>query len=310
MLFVLDESGLDLGDTDISLLEDSFRKLSMLLNLVVTSDFPAYCWSDIWSVKCNSSDELHQLVFNQAGIDPEVTRQLAVEIDRLSYWDDDFDIDPEFEFTCGTHRIEFAPSTGFCMRMIEQGRRGVMVTTQQGTLQGVKDLFSPRQSKHTEVLYISAKTDWVSCIREWLKSSDCPVSQVERYSEDVFDNLVFADGIWSQVRHFEGDNRTIRRQLINNLAGLNDHLLTIRSHHVTNDRIILEMKIRADVVCSPDSPKTHKNNRAMKQREVETAFGKVDCEWHAKLEPHRNRIHFGLNRGKVFIGIFSGHLET
>jgi hypothetical protein len=35
------------------------------------------------------------------------------------------------------------------------------------------------------------------------------------------------------------------------------------------------------------------------------------CEWHSKLRPEKNRIHFAkLNDQTVFIGIFVKHLPT
>ena len=52
----------------------------------------------------------------------------------------------------------------------------------------------------------------------------------------------------------------------------------------------------------------------MRLRDVEYGGEVYRCEWHSKLEPHRNRIHFHVIGGKgepeVLIGIFHEHLAT
>ncbi|CAM5682209.1 hypothetical protein SCALM49S_07336 [Streptomyces californicus] len=52
----------------------------------------------------------------------------------------------------------------------------------------------------------------------------------------------------------------------------------------------------------------------MKQREVVHGGEKYLCEWHAKKDRHRNRVHFSLPEqrldGRVLIGIFVDHLDT
>jgi hypothetical protein len=51
----------------------------------------------------------------------------------------------------------------------------------------------------------------------------------------------------------------------------------------------------------------------MRQRDVNHEGQVIRCEWHSKLEPHRNRIHFAFDDtlgGKILIGIFVDHLDT
>lgn len=52
----------------------------------------------------------------------------------------------------------------------------------------------------------------------------------------------------------------------------------------------------------------------MRERDVTHDGTVFRCEWHAKLEPNRNRIHFSEPSehlaGRVLAGIFVDHLNT
>ena len=70
------------------------------------------------------------------------------------------------------------------------------------------------------------------------------------------------------------------------------------------------MKALAGVDCSMESPSTHGNLAAMREREVDFGGHTLLCEWHAKLERHQNRVHFKVQNGRVFVGMFVDHLST
>ena len=59
---------------------------------------------------------------------------------------------------------------------------------------------------------------------------------------------------------------------------------------------------------------TRGSGRLMRLRDVEFRGQVYRCEWHSKLEPNRNRIHFqvidGIAETKILIGIFHEHLAT
>jgi hypothetical protein len=71
---------------------------------------------------------------------------------------------------------------------------------------------------------------------------------------------------------------------------------------------------RYHVDLSPESPNARASQRLMRQREVSHSGMTLRCEWHAKLERHRNRIHFSTPNdeldGKILIAIFADHLDT
>lgn len=49
----------------------------------------------------------------------------------------------------------------------------------------------------------------------------------------------------------------------------------------------------------------------MKKYDVEFEGETIRCEWHTKIELHRNRIYFAFGDflpGKILIGIFTHHV--
>jgi hypothetical protein len=49
-----------------------------------------------------------------------------------------------------------------------------------------------------------------------------------------------------------------------------------------------------NVELSPESPKTHKNKQAMKQRTIVINEHEVVCELHTKITKTEGRIHFHI----------------
>ena len=59
---------------------------------------------------------------------------------------------------------------------------------------------------------------------------------------------------------------------------------------------------------------TRNSESLMRLRDVEFRGQTHRCEWHSKIEPHRNRIHFcvidNMAETRILIGIFTEHLPT
>lgn len=113
---------------------------------------------------------------------------------------------------------------------------------------------------------------------------------------------------------FEGNYTDLRERVVTILAGLSDHFATefVRCRGLPRD-IQAALSIH-QIDLSPESPKTRASTKLMHQRDVIHNGTTFSCEWHAKLEPHRNRIHFSAPspelKGKILIGLFIRHLPT
>ncbi|MBB6336451.1 hypothetical protein FHR59_000661 [Xanthomonas arboricola] len=81
--------------------------------------------------------------------------------------------------------------------------------------------------------------------------------------------------------------------------------------HPTNQ--LIERRFTALTLdVSPENPNVYIDRRCREARQITIAGKGFYCEWHCKLEPHRNRIHLHApaaeSEGKVVIAFFAEHL--
>lgn len=144
--------------------------------------------------------------------------------------------------------------------------------------------------------------------------------ELEDAAEDVFFDLAgraFPELIFHadlNFRRFAGAYRELREPVVRHLAVLNDNF--IEAYDEASGIARQVEAILASAGCpgiSPESPSTHRNQQAMRARDVDHDGVLIRCEWHTKIEPNRNRIHFAFGGSlgqRVFIGIFTDHLPT
>jgi hypothetical protein len=115
-------------------------------------------------------------------------------------------------------------------------------------------------------------------------------------------------------RRLEGSYRDLRERVVEVLAGLCDHFAREYRQCQGMPHVIQASMGRYHVELSPESPSTRRSDKLMQQRRKHYGGHEFLCEWHAKLESHRNRIHFAVPAdeldGKLLIGIFVHHLDT
>ena len=136
------------------------------------------------------------------------------------------------------------------------------------------------------------------------------------HAERAFPNLIFKDHISNEFRRFREPYASIRPKIIKALSVLNDRLNEI-CEECANDSKEISKKLSAEIgfKTSLESPKTHKNANAMKERNA--IFGKITCccEWHVKFSKTFDRMHFyfgnpNISGGKTLICHFVEHFST
>lgn len=153
-------------------------------------------------------------------------------------------------------------------------------------------------------------------VRALFELADIQEGEFIAASASAFPRLIFKKGIEREIRRFSRPYRQIRTTLVAGLSALNDQLIELLDAGTP----ILELGPRLEAATgfglSPESPQTHRNQAAMRARDVTYNGQTFRCEWHLKLEPHRDRIHFHLydprigDGNKLLIGIFTDHLPT
>jgi hypothetical protein len=133
------------------------------------------------------------------------------------------------------------------------------------------------------------------------------------HANRAFPNLFFKPNIVAECRRFSQTYTLIRVELTEALGALNDLLPTLRKQYLDLRVIQKEFAVRSGYEISPDSPKTHKNRSAMRERDIVVRGIRLRCEWHLKLKPHIDRIHFhfgnpDIEEGRIIVGILCDHL--
>jgi hypothetical protein len=126
-------------------------------------------------------------------------------------------------------------------------------------------------------------------------------------ANDAFPDLDFAVGL--RFSKLDG-GYSWRDLIVKHLSILNDDFLGVYVSEQGNSAQI-SARIGIDVSIEGE---TRSSERLMAMRDVEFDGHVFRCEWHSKLEPHRNRIHFhpgdDSTGRKTLIGIFVDHLPT
>jgi hypothetical protein len=123
----------------------------------------------------------------------------------------------------------------------------------------------------------------------------------------AFPDLCFADRL--DFSRFDG-GYSLRDEVVRHLSVLNDNFLNFyRSENGNSAQISIHIGIDVSI-----EGNTRSSERLMAMRDISYEGSAYRCEWHSKIEPHRNRVHFhpgdSLTQNKILIGIFVGHLPT
>lgn len=153
-----------------------------------------------------------------------------------------------------------------------------------------------------------------------VRSSDCAFFYRSLYAlEDINEKYFFTLAVkaFPELRFAENlsfskfvGGYAWRDTVVSHLSALNDDFLEAYiSEHGNSARISTRIGISVSI-----EGETRSSERLMAFRDAGFDGRVFRCEWHSKLEPHRNRIHFYpgdvSTDSKILIGIFVDHLPT
>lgn len=264
-------------------------------------------WEDVFEVPVGSFSTLSDFLFGSgAKLDPDLKRLLGSLLDRMPKWGSD-EGSPELEVTIKGETFEWAPSVSVCLAHVGSDPWALLCAAED--MSGGPADVRPQSQPTSEELWLVVNVRELSVFwRDALLRYQCTESDLRDASPHAFPGTIFAPTAWSQCGHFEGSWVDLRSRIIAVLAGLNDGAAEIFGTEAQSHERIRLMAAMHGVSCSPESPSTHKNSKAMAQREAVFEDKVRVCEWHAKLEPHRNRVHFVVEGPTVYVGVFAEHL--
>jgi len=288
---VLDEVGLQptLGASGIP---EAFYGLREFLEELRIRKITRLKHSNVWHAVIAPDVMLFDVLFNKGTLDEELRQRLYREIDRLPHWNSSQKNYGTRQFVAEQLSLR-CPSACIVLR---EHSGGVEVDG-------------------TNVPLIGASADLLNFYRLAPEICDLSEAAFVALAASAFPNLHFKDGIENEIRRFSLAYRSIRSLLISALSDLNDLLFPLLGQGLDGREIVRRFNAGSDFKISSESPKTHKNAAAMRQRTVDFGGRQARCEWHLKIRPDRDRIHFSLGDSaiapnKILVGIFTAHLPT
>jgi hypothetical protein len=308
--FLLDDGAFAFAVETPAAVEETLYGILDLLDYAGELEEEVAKWSDVWSVPSSSGRTLSEWLFERNEVDADLRRLLGSRLQKVHDWDESSDLTVDLDMDCAGSTATLVPTVALGWQLVRSGRHVACLTSDQAARRGAIEVGPSGDRELATLFFVANRQDGTRFWRYLVAAEDADRAALRHLSDRAFPTLRFASGIWGQLDRLEGAFRDVRPLLVVHLAGLSDHALSVWGAYTEPHRIATEMKSRAGIDCSPDSPKTHKNRAAMEQRVVLVGEARVKCEWHTKLEAHRNRIHFAVLGDHVVIGAFAKHLDT
>lgn len=293
--------------------------LESLADLLVEARKPSQDvvrFTDLYEFEVHGARTVAEMLFDPhfpVRLERDLRRRLQISFDRCVDWDPD-EIGSDLDVTIGAASF-FAPTIAFAhsCRMLRRkpetvgclgadqisGRAGLLHVVRAGVTAGVN--------------FVACTTGLRDVARTALDLDGLTNTEYFQAASAAFPELEFVDGLAQQVRRLDGGFEANRMELTRHLAALNDHYAAAFDGHPPPNETIARMKALGNIDMSPESPQTRANRSAWNERRVEHRGTAIYCDWHLKMTPTVNRIHFHPARPGVsdrpVVGVIHAHLS-
>lgn len=303
--FVVDEASLWVEGLSATELVLALDQLADQLHLAREREEPTGILSAYATIECRPGVRLFELLTSDS-----IPRDCRLRAFRLLDKCGRFDQNPSF-FVDPALQIEGQLTESYALAAAIQAR-------QLGHAVGAFAL-SPRYGPGI-VLAVDSKGEWeIAIVTEersrvgfyrWIYAvENIDETHFFELATLAFPHLRFAEGV--SFRRFEGTYSDLRDEVVQLLAKICDEFTpAYAAHYGRSDDVSAAMGI--DI--SNESPTTRGSEHLMRERDAVFRGRVYRCEWHAKVEPHRNRIHIHpgdeASDNCVVVGMFVKHLPT
>ena len=305
--FVVDEHALVLLDTPVNQREEVLLSLTDELGELRSSGECFGVLSGWGTFDCVEGLNVADALNGGASFDRDICLLLLGLLGKSSNWDEDPDVAIDSGVT-----VDGQPGIGYGVAWAHQSvlaRQGVaVVTVPQRFSPGLHGVEAGEDSSRADVYFVVSADDHRGFFRTIYELEDVSEEAFFDFASRAFPNMLFAEGI--DFRRFEGTYRELRGPVVFHLAQLHDRFAEAhRAENGRSERVSTRLGIDVSIEGT-----TRSSERLMGLREVEFNGRGYRCEWHSKIEGHRNRIHFHpgdeTTGGRILVGIFHKHLPT
>ena len=305
--FLVDEGSFLLDDVPQDERKDSLIALIDQLDALRVSGERVQLLENWGAVECLGGDDVAETMVNYQVLHRDQSLRLLTLLDQCVVWSRPaaVDADPEIVVdgtSCQGDGIAWAREKAILKNWT------AVVTTPHRFAAGVHSVDEPSQSLPVDVYFAVSTEDHPGFFRLLYEWEDVSETDFFERARLAFPRLVFAADI--NFSKFQGAYRTLRPKVVDHLGRIND---SFREVYAAENGMPTEVSTRLGIQVSIEG-NTRGSENLMRLRDVEFAGHVYRCEWHSKLEPHRNRIHFnvidGIAETRILIGIFHEHLAT
>lgn len=305
--FVLDEGALSLNDVPKAEREDSLMALIEQLDALRASEESVQVIDNWGAVECLGGNDVAETMVQFQVLDPDQSLRLLTLLDRCVALSQtaDADVDSEVVVDGG---ICTGEGIAWAHDQVVLENWTAIITTPHRFAGGLHSVDKPSLSQVVDVYFNASIEDHPGFFRLLYEWEDVSESEFFERAGLAFPRLVFASDI--SFRKFQGPYRTLRPKVVDHLGRINDSFPEV---YAAENGMPNEISSRIGIDVSFEG-NTRSSERLMRLRDVVFRGQVYRCEWHSKIEPNRNRIHFrvidGIAGTEVLIGIFHEHLRT
>ena len=305
--FVVDEGALSLDCVPQAEREDSLIALIDQLDALRVSGESIQLVEDWGAVECVAGNDVAETMVNCQVLNRDESLRLLYLLGRCVAWNRPAAVDLNSEVVVDGSHCK-GEGLAWAREQAILNNWTAVVTTPHRFAAGVHSVDKPSQALPVDVYFAVSTEDHPGFFRLLYEWEDFSESEFFERAGLAFPRLVFAEDI--SFRKFQGAYRTLRLKVVDHLGRINDSFPEV---YAAENGMPNEISRRLGIEVSMEG-NTRSSERLMRLRDVEYRGEVYRCEWHSKLEPHRNRIHFhvvgGIGEPKVLIGIFHEHLAT
>lgn len=327
--FVVNSNDWDFTGESVNSVSEKLETILNLLEECIDRGENVYYGNDLQSKHVINDFTLWDFLYSDAmsSINKDIKDELIAHINTATFYEENEDIWPseflETNVKNGSD-IECSLDMTFVHHHLMDGNISALLSfsssaplhsnSSRGNV-NITTIFSSQSHKYfwrTTALYILRDT----------------AENLQKISPNAYPELFFHDKSWGNIDAFDGGYAAVGSELKKYLSILDDHGAWIfnapppalhktgavnptETSRPTNQ--LIERRFRGvGLTVSPEKPNVRSCDKCKRAREITVNDKTFYCEWHGKLELHKNRIHIyppvPESGQKLVIGIFHRHL--
>lgn len=260
------------------------------------------------------------------GLSGELRQEIAAWLGSAQYYADT-QIWPQgaehTEVSIGEEGRVENPDVAWAHHCVRGGHTVACITLGQGGI-----FATSTHAGNAQLHFVRDERDRKAFWRKRVEMERGDLTVLNQISRHAYPNIHFVDGVLYNLDRLSGGYLAVKSKVLQILSQLDDWgqwVFECRPPAISpgeesldhpkvapSNQLIEKRFAGLGILVSPEKPNVRLNGRCRRAREVALGSTTLYCEWHVKIEPHRNRIHFhkpiAESDNKLVVAIIHEHL--